>query len=211
MCGWAGRMHNAEQAEHSSAAGQGHATAHVVSHAHEPGSPRFDSAPHCIRFDWQTRWLSGKELTPHRSSISAQACAAGQAECSMRSRLSISAPPGRATRLRMLLRARMSRASCASLPHSLADGAFGRQGTLCRAAGVYLCRRAALGDFTCLSQTRMAGSRSSHASPTPISSKAPDRTARSGALSCHFAKEILTTVLAYASNNAIITVFKRFR
>ena len=156
--------------------------------------------------------LSGKELTPHRSSISAQLCAAEQAESSMWSRLSIPAPPGRATRLRMLLRARMSRASCALIPHSISDGALGRQGTLCRAAGVYLSRRAASGDFTCLSQTRMAGSRSCHAPPTPIiSSEAPDRTARSGALSCHFAKEILTTVLAYASNNAIITVFKRFR
>ena len=213
MCGWAGRMLNAEQAEHSSAAGQGHATAHVVSHAHEPGSPRFDSAPHCIRFDWQTRWLSGKELTPHRSSISAQACGAGQAECSMRSRLSIPAQPGRATRLRMLLRTRMSRASRASLPHSIADGAFGRPGTICRAAGSMSVPPSSIGRLH-MSVPNAHGRLSllSRPSPSPIiSGKAPDRTARSGALSCHFAKEILTTVLAYASNNAIITVFKRFR
>ena len=80
LCGWTGRKLNAEQAEHSRAAGQSHATANVASHAHEPGSPRFAPAQPCIRFDWQTRWLSGMELTPHRSSISAQACAAGQAE-----------------------------------------------------------------------------------------------------------------------------------
>ena len=128
--------------------------------------------------------LSGKELTPHRSSISAQACAAGQAESSMRSRLRIPAPPGRAARLRMLLRTRMSRAARASLPHSLADGAFGRPGTICRAAGVCLCRRAASGDFTCLSQTRMAGSRSSHAPPQAPSSAAKRPIAQRGRALC---------------------------
>ena len=99
------------------------------------------SLPHSIAYGLIGKHvaLSGKELTPHRSSISAQACVAGHAECSMRSRLSIPAPPGRATRLRMLLRTRMSRAARASLPHSLADGAFGRPGTICRAAGEYIC------------------------------------------------------------------------
>ena len=157
--------------------------------------------------------LSGKELTPHCARISAQACAAGQAESSMRSRLSIPAPPGRAARLRMLFRTRMSRAARASPPHSLADGAFGRPRTICRAAGGISEPPSSIGRLHMSVQNAHGRlSLQSRPSPSPIiSSKAPDRTARSGALSCHFAKEILTTVLAYASNNAIITVFKRFR
>ena len=39
---------------------------------------------------------------------------------------SIPAPPGRATRLRMLLRTRMSRAAHALIPHSLAYGLIGK-------------------------------------------------------------------------------------
>ena len=157
--------------------------------------------------------LSGKDLTLHSSSISAQACADGRVESSMRSRLSIPAPPGRAALMRMLLRTRMSRASCALIPHSIADGAFGRPGTICRAAGSMSVPPSSIGRLH-MSVPNAHGRLSllSRPSPSPIiSGKAPDRTARSGALSCHFAKEILTTVLAYASNNAIITVFKRFR
>ena len=255
--------------------------------AHESGILRFASAQPCRRFDWQTEHvaLSGKELTPHRSSISAQACAAGQAESSMRSRLSIPAPPGRAARLRMLLRTRMSRAARALIPHGIAYGLIGKHVALsgkdltlhsssisaqacadgrvessmrsrlripappgratrlrmllrahesgiprfdsaqpCRRriwqAGNYLPSGGGISEPPSsigrlhMSVQNAHGRRSllSRPSPNPtITSKAPDRTARSGALFCHFAKEILTTVLAYASNNAIITVFKRFR
>ena len=138
--------------EHSRAAGQSRATAHVVSRAHELGILRFAPAQHCIRFDWQTRCAErqGADSAPFQhicAGLCGWACRKLNAEQAEHSRA-----------------AGQSHATAHVAPHAHEPGSprfapaqpcrrriWQAGNYLPSGGGVYLCRRAASGDFTCLS------------------------------------------------------------